>query len=106
MTEYNPHKWVVVQIQTDDGPLYKVFGSWHGGYLDGDSWRINSGVKSVSRDGDYILFHGYSGSIYRCHKDMYGMTVFGNGVLTNMMSRSDADPIILDEDTNWLTLEI
>ena len=32
-------------------------------------------------DGDYFLFHGRSGSVYRCHKDMYGTTSYGASIL-------------------------
>lgn len=40
MSAYNPEKWVVVKIEGKDIPLvYKVFACWHGGYLNGDSWK-------------------------------------------------------------------
>lgn len=103
MTEYTPSRWAVVEITKPDGePLFKVFGSWSGGYLDGDSWKLNSGVTSVEEDGDYILFHGFSGSVYRVHKDAYGATPWAGGVLINMLK--DAPAEILPEDTDWLSL--
>lgn len=69
---YKPEEWLIVKITGDD-PHYRVFGSWRGGYVSGDSWRMNSGITSVEEDGGYFLFHGKSGSVYRCHKDTYGV---------------------------------
>ena len=69
---YTPEEWALVKIGGTD-PHYRVFGSWRGGYLTGDSWRLNSGVVSVEEDGDYYLFHGHTGSVYSCHKEAYGI---------------------------------
>jgi len=75
MTNYDPDKWVLVEFTTTEGEkLMKVFGGWYGGYLGSDSWRINSGIVKTVRDGDYIHFHGTTGSVYTCHKNAYGMT--------------------------------
>ena len=76
---YEPEEWVLVQVDED---LVKVFGSWRGGYISGDSWRMNSGIEKVEKDGDYWLFIGYSGSIYKCHKDGYTInSPYNNGIL-------------------------
>ena len=71
MSAYNPDNWVIVKITGTD-PHYRVFGSWRGGYIQGDSWRMNSGIVSVEEDGDYYIFKGHSGSTYSCHKKCYG----------------------------------
>ena len=69
MSEYNPDSWVVFKITgVEEKDFYKVLAGWSGGYLDGDSWRINSGIVKVEDDGDYWNFIGDSGSVYRCHK--------------------------------------
>lgn len=83
MLFHTPEEWLLVKI---DGPIphYRVFGSWRGGYLSGDSWRMNSGVTSVEEDGNYYLFHGESGSVYKCHKKAYGIkSPHNNSVLAN-----------------------
>jgi hypothetical protein len=47
MSDYNPDKWVVVKIiGKDTPPVHKVFACWYGGYLDGDSWKLNSGITA------------------------------------------------------------
>ena len=77
--QYTPAEWCLVRINDD---LVKVFGSWRGGYISGDSWRINSGIEKVEEDGDYWLFIGYSGSVYTCHKDAYRIkSPYNNGIL-------------------------
>ena len=87
-----PDQWVIVKIEesgylsSSPGPLYKIFGSWFGGYLDGDRWKINSGITKVEEQGDYYYFFGYSGSCYKCHKKGYGTgTSYTSGVLQNVI---------------------
>lgn len=58
--------FALIKVTTlDDEVYFKVFGSNSGGYLDGDSWRLNSGVVSVQKDENYYYFRGYSGSCYK-----------------------------------------
>jgi hypothetical protein len=99
---YTPDRWVVFTLKNSEKTLYKVLGGWSGGYLDGDYWRVNSGIKSVEEDGDFYLFHGYSGSIYKCHKKRYGLTV----TMSNVISPVQDSVVILGSDTNFLSLEI
>jgi len=87
MSNYNPEEWVLVKIGGPT-PHYRVFGSWRGGYLSSDHWRMNSGVKSVSKKGNYFLFQGYSGSIYKCHKKTYGISSpYSLGVIKSYMKQ-------------------
>jgi|SaaInlStandDraft_2_1057019.scaffolds.fasta_scaffold57280_2 hypothetical protein len=66
---YTPDNWVVLEIKPEGKEtIHKVLTGVSGGYLDGDSWRMNSGIESVEEDGDYYMVHGFSGSTYRCHK--------------------------------------
>ncbi len=66
----NPDNWVILKMDTPkDGIIYKVLAGWSGGYLDGDSWKMNSGITKVEEEGDFYLFHGHSGSIYKCPKE-------------------------------------
>lgn len=63
---HTPHNWVIVKLPNNVG--YKVLAGWSGGYLDGDMWRLNSGIKAFSTSENYITFHGFSGSVYKCAK--------------------------------------
>ena len=107
-----PDKWVVVKLtaKSSTEPIYKVFATWYGGYLDGDSWKMNSGIKSVVEDKDNYLFHGYSGSVYVCHKgsNCYGTNSYSNSILNNTITRINEADIgtleILENDTDWTNL--
>ena len=57
---YKPDTWVMLEITDGKDTFYKIFGGWSGGYLDGDSWRMNSGVETVTEDDDYYYFKGAS----------------------------------------------
>lgn len=86
-----PDRWVILKIS--DG-VYKVLAGWYGGYLHGDSWRLNSGIVKVEEDGDYYLFHGKSGSTYKCHKDAKGFTGYTSQVLENLITKSEGVAVI------------
>ena len=88
-----PNKWTILRIEKSDGEVInKVFGSWSGGYLDGDSWRLNSGIEKVEYHDDRFVFQGYSGSTYTCSKDRYGIAGSSNYAvsddLLNMMNKA------------------
>ena len=79
MSDYTPDNWVVLKF-TQQGQIgntgygrkekvfYKVLGGWSGGYLSGDSWRLNSGIVDVEETTDSFIFIGNSGSRYICDK--------------------------------------
>jgi hypothetical protein len=104
--ETKPDKWIVVKMGVTD-PIYKVFATWYGGYLDGDSWRFNSGITEVQMDGDYINFFGSSGSCYKCNKKSYGVTSYGQRILESIMNHPDKPEeekykiTIMGENTSW-----
>jgi hypothetical protein len=109
MSYNEPDKWVVVRIaRKDTPPIHKVFASWYGGYLGSDSWKLNSGIVRVYNEGNAYSFEGYSGSIYKCHKEFYGSNMYGYGVLETMIERAKQNEVsieILPEDTDFLHLD-
>ena len=106
--EHNPDNWVVLKIKEgkDTFPFYKVLAGWSGGYLDSDMWRINSGVTEVTADGDYYLFHGKSGSTYRCHKNGYGLRTNISGIYNKFRKQREFDGQVqmMPADTDWIEL--
>jgi hypothetical protein len=89
-TYCEPHRWLLVE----QGDIHKVFASFTGGYLDSNSWRLNSGIESVEVDEDgNFLFHGFSGSAYRCRKDAYGTTGYGSMVLADLIEKVGLKPL-------------
>jgi len=73
-----PEKWCLFQAGED---LVKVMASWTGDYLNGASWRTNSGIESVKETEDSWLITGYSGSVYECRKNAYGIHWYAKSVL-------------------------
>ena len=103
-----PDKWVVLKMSRGGDVYHKIFGSWAGGYLDGDRWKMNSGIVSVEEDDEYYYFIGYSGSCYKCHKEGYGvMTSYSQSVLDNIIDKASgmgASIKVLLDDTNFMEL--
>lgn len=106
---YSPNKWVVVKIEVDNKfPVYKVVAGFAGGYLYGDSWKLNSGIVKVEEDKDSFYFHGYSGSVYRCFKESYGINMIMQEPIQRLESiNSDKVKIeILPPDTDFMNLNL
>ena len=97
--QYHPDKFVLVKITSDEEPkgFYRVFASWYGGYLHGDSWKMNSGCTSVETMDNYYIFTGESGSKYICHKDTYGCTGYSASVLYNLKVKATEGDATIEE---------
>ena len=108
MSEYNPDNWVVLKIKEGKGtfPFYKVLAGWSGGYLDGDSWRMNSGITGVEKQAYLYGFYGSSGSVYWCHKVGYGLSMATVGIYNQLKENEKFKGQIqlMPEDTDWSEL--
>tara|TARA_R110001632_G_scaffold76592_2_gene173754 strand:+ start:1081 stop:1449 length:369 start_codon:yes stop_codon:yes gene_type:complete len=120
MSEYTPDNWVVIKFtqQVKSGNtgygrtekvFYKVLGGWSGGYLDGDSWRLNSGIVDVEETTDSFIFIGGSGSRYICDKGQYQLRMNTVGIWKQMQEASeessgDVKLEMMPEDTDWSAL--
>ena len=105
--KYTPEEWILVRINAEK-PFYKVFGAWKGSYLNGDAWQMNSGVVKVEEDETYYYFHGESTSIYKCHKDRYGIrSMYNQGIINNYQkaSKGKIEPIFDMPDVTNLKWE-
>jgi len=97
-----PDRWLILKICGAPDGGYRVFGMWIGGYLGGDSWRMNSGITCVEETERSFLFHGLSGSIYECRKRDYGCTAYGSSIVGPLVNEGRVE--ILPEDTDWANL--
>lgn len=103
-----PDKWVVIKITHNDETYYKVFGTWYGGYLDGDYWRLNSGITKVVETENDFEFFGQSGSVYVCKKSSYGTNGYSQSILNGMIEKAQSQNVkfeVLPEETVWVDLE-
>ena len=79
---YTPDGWIVVEFRTNDGEVNrKVMASWYGGYLNGDSWKLSSGITETIEHEDHYEFINHSGSVYKCGKNSFGLNGHASGVL-------------------------
>lgn len=102
MTEYNPDSFVVLKMTKKDQTFYKVLGGWAGGYLNGDSWRLNSGIEKCEYDvdNDKWRFHGSSGSVYAVNPESYGIRMATTNVWEQMKTMYP-DQVEMMPDCDW-----
>ena len=108
MSQYCPDKWLVIKLNHNSGSHYRVFGSWYGGWTGADSWRMNSGIVSVTEDEHCLYFKGSSGSLYTCHKESYGANGYGTRILEDMIDKQHALGVnidILADSTDFLNID-
>ena len=108
MTEYVPDRWCVIRIPNNRETVYKVFASWSGGYIGGDSWKLNSGIVRADLIDGCWHFQGSSGSVYVCGCNSYGTNGYGAGVLDSIIARA-ADQgheiTVMPSHTDWASLD-
>ena len=74
--EYIPDTWIIVRISGSEVPetYYRVLAGWYGGFADGDSWRLSSGIENIKEtDGGYEASNA-SGSLYYLMKGREGFS--------------------------------
>lgn len=102
---YTPDKWVVLQFNHNGEITHKVLGGWYGGYLGGDSWRMNSGITEVIDSNDIFIFKGYSGSEYHCNKTAYGMSGLMSSTYASFERQISERDIVKDGDVSMEIIE-
>jgi len=91
---YEPDNWVIVALDQEDGTiLHKVLAGWSGGYLDGDSWKMNSGIERIDTTEDHYLIHGYSGSVYKVNKGAETVRMNIAGTLNQLLETGRAKEV-------------
>ena len=99
-----PDNWVVLKIKGTQ-PHYRVLAGWSGGYLDGDSWRMNSGIVRVEEDEDRFYFYGASGTCYKCGKHSYMLRMNTAAVWEEFKTRYGDKVELMPEDTDWMKMD-
>ncbi len=95
----SPERWVILKLPNN---YYKVFGTWAGGYIDCERWKLNSGINKVEQDEDFYYFIGFSGSCYKCYKKAYGTaTSYGLGVLNKLIEQGQGKIELMDDMHDW-----
>ena len=97
---YIPDGWVLCKYKNN----YKVFCSWSGGYLHGDSWRLHSKVRTVHRDDDANYIINKDGTSYQLNPHAYGRISVYNRVELSGFEEKGLE--VLEESEGILTLEL
>jgi len=96
MADYYPDSYQFISISSDkdDNKIIKLFAVWHGGYLTGDAWKLNSGVTKIEQSSyqSYIV-SGYSGSQYVVNKHSTKLSSYGEAVLRGIVEKAAAQGI-------------
>ena len=82
---YSFDGFALIKITNPDETYFKVFGSSSGGYLDGDVWRVNSGVVKVLVNDTHYAFIGHTGSCYVAPKAGGHISIYNHSVLDNFL---------------------
>jgi len=101
MSTYNPAGWVILKfIPEEEKCFYKIFGTWRGSFLNGDSWRLSSGsteFPTLSECGLFWIWPQYSGSTYELPiNEEDGYTFYTGGVLENIIAKSSESGILIE----------
>lgn len=83
---HTPDRWLIIKTEHEGLTAHKIFGSWYSGYLDGSSWRLNSGITEIEDKEEYYIFHGESGSCYGCSKYGYGISAYEQSIINGFMN--------------------
>ena len=83
---YEPDNWVILEIEHEGNTIHKVLAGWSGGYLDGDTWRLNSGIERIVTTETHYEILGYSGSVYKVRKGSEMVRFNISGVLQELVA--------------------
>lgn len=88
---YTPDRFIILKYLEDNS--YAILAGWSGGYLDGDSWRRSSRLKSAKPNE-----HGYEvtteSSTYQLRASSLGYTTLMVHILNQLSQLEEAADII------------
>ena len=87
-----PDNWTLMKVT--DG--YKIAAGWSGGYLDGDAWRLSSGVTTVEDEGKSWLVGNISGTAYRLFKGGERLSMAYSHIVTKLKD-AGASVVLMEE---------
>lgn len=97
---HRPHGWVILKFTIENDVFFKIFASWRGGYLDGDSWRLSSGAKEppvLSDCGKYWIWPQESGSCYHLSiEGEDGYSHYTAQILGNLLIQSGVNGVSIE----------
>ena len=96
-----PDTWQVVKLTNrENGNIHhRLMCGWFGGYLNGDSWRMSSGIERIIDQDTHWHIPQTSGSVYICHKNNNRLGGYASSVLARIIETA------VDVDIECITIE-
>lgn len=94
----SPDVWVVVELSglKVENRYHRILAGWYGGFANGDSWKMSSGITRIVDKDTYWEIHNTSGSIYNCHKDIERFSGYTQNVY-NSYQEENCDDISMNQ---------
>ena len=89
MNDYVPDRWVILEIDVSNSNSRKILSGWYGGYTQGDSWRLSSGIVDVKEYKSYYEVINHSGSIYTLYKNSEGMSSYMQDIYNSWIKQDE-----------------
>lgn len=108
MINYVPDNWIVVRVNDleKNTVYYRLLSGWESGFLQQAEWRLNSGIAMCAEVSDHYLFFSVSGSIYKCHKNAYGLRVNTIDIFSKCQQEYGEDNFkMMPEGVDWVGLD-
>ena len=101
-----PRQWSIFKVIEPDTSetIYKVLAGWGA-----DAWKINSGIKKIEETERMFLYHGYSGSVYHCHKSCYGTGTMSQSIYDDYakkMVEAGYEPLVMLSEAEAFALKL
>lgn len=100
MNTYTPDTWSILLFNSPTyGKIHKVFAGWYGGFTQGDSWKLSSGIVSMEDSEKHFSSLQESGSIYNLYKNSEKLSSYQLGILggwREQMAEQGVSVVIVD----------
>lgn len=97
MQTYTPDTWIILLFDSPEyGKVHKVFAGWYGGYAQGDSWRLSSGIKTFVNKGEFYSSLQHSGSTYNLYKQSEKLSEYQSSISAGWMEIFQGRIVVID----------
>lgn len=85
---YMPDSWVILRFESKEyGAVDKVLAAFIGGYTQGNSWKLSSGIVSVDYSEGIYTMPQASGSTYVCYENSERLSGMISGIYDGFLKQ-------------------
>ena len=97
--EYTPDGWQILKLAFPGKAVYyRILAGWGGGYTQGQSWKLSSGITGIQETDDCYVIINASGSVYNCRKTSNRMLGMMGGILSSVQNEHPEAITVVDID--------